>query len=391
MLNSAIAETGVRPLHFAKIQTLAASLFVVISASSIANADNLRLCNAIDCRAGDIKAGLLTGTWKQECRKSEARAITYCQQSGGRIKYVCQAVCPKGAWPTSSNRDRPPTDENIQRAEAIMRALPADATPEMRDRAERQALRILGRYASYQRGVGVLHSVYERRRQMRRRHREMVRWARTLQNWAAPSGQRSFSAASPQRRSQMASAMAALIVNSMARSEHETGLETGAIPIVAKLVDDLAGMGADVAKFMKKFRMERGLQYINRGAQMLRAADSAARLKAGDEKSARKFASDFMRLLPNNAAPGYTGPASALVQDNVVWTRRMTEASTDGVRIVTDAMKSGKVNTSNLDALHQRLAKLKKGPWTKDSFKRVIKETVEDVPVVGYIADMFSE
>jgi hypothetical protein len=355
-----------------------------------ARAGNLELCNAIDCRASEISAGLLTGPWKQACRKSEASAISYCQQSGGQIKYVCQTVCPAGAWPTNSNRNKPPIDENLRKAEAIMRALPANASAEMRDKAELKALRILGRYAAYQRGMGVLHNVFKRRRQMQKQHRQLIRLAKTLNKWGAPRGGASFNAANPQKRSQMATAMAALIVQSMAQSEYDTGMGRSAFPTVIKLIDDLAGLGADAAKFMQKYRFERGLKYINRGAQVLRAADSASKLKAGDEASARKFASDFMRLLPNNAAPGYSGPASALVQDNVVWTRSMTEASTDGLKIVTNAMKTGKVNSSNVDSLNQRLAKLKKGPWTKESFNRVIKETVEDVPGVGYVVDMFS-
>ena len=61
-----------------------------------ADAGNLEMCNAIDCRASEISAGLLTGPWKQACRKSEEAAIAYCHQSGGQIKHVCQAVCPKG-------------------------------------------------------------------------------------------------------------------------------------------------------------------------------------------------------------------------------------------------------------------------------------------------------
>jgi len=371
-------------------------LFVYLAAMSVAAPTawaGVEICGYINCRAGEIKAGLLTGPWRQECSRSEETIRKQCLESAGASFGVCQAVCPDNAWPQESNRDKPPVNDALNEIMAMLSALPPDATPEQRRAAKLRALSILEKAGQLDKGNGAafVARFFGTKEQLRESQTALERAAARLRDWTA-SGASPFSAMNQQTRRDEAARTSADLLQSLQQAEDATGLGKSVYHTVAKVIDDLTGMGADVRKYLQGGqRVDPRVEYLNRVAQGVRAVESARQLKAEDEKSARNFAEDWLRMLPSTAAPGYTGPASALAGDIVVWTRQMFETSTRGLEIVRDAMETGNVDTARVKAMEDRMNTLRTGPWSKDTFGRVVKEYVEDIPVVGKIADLLSD
>lgn len=96
-------------------------------------------------------------------------------------------------------------------------------------------------------------------------------------------------------------------------------------------------------------------------------------------------------MLPEGMAKGYSGPASALAQENIIWTRKMFEASTDALNVVRDAIRDGRLDLERLHPVEERMKALQKGPWTGDTVRHVVKAYVNDVPVVGPMFDLLAD
>lgn len=348
------------------------------------------ICALVECRGDFIDAGLLTGSWVEACHKSHIEARRSCIENSGDPAKIsrCLHVCDADSWPTNENFDKSPHRIALERARKRAESVDVTKANSVRAAMRRKLLDILQKAGRYEQksGAALLANAFA----VDRAYRGSIE-ALDVSNKLLRKAGGEFDAYSPEKRKQWAETMYSLLMSAMTFSDDAAGLQNARVREAAIVVDDLSGLGIDIASFKNaSVNGERGvatLRFFERIARGARAVSSASDLKAKDEQSARKFAQDWLRLLPAKAAPGYSGPASALVEDIVVWDAKMFDASTDGLATVRDAMKTGKLDQARVTQFENYLNDLKKGPFTRDTLKRTVQEYVEDLPVLGKIAD----
>lgn len=81
--------------------------------------------------------------------------------------------------------------------------------------------------------------------------------------------------------------------------------------------------------------------------------------------------------------PGLAGPGWPMLRDGLVWNSELADANAEGVRIVEDAIRNGRVDEERLRRLDARLRFLARGPWNRDTLRDMLASVCSLVPGTG--------
>lgn len=121
--------------------------------------------------------------------------------------------------------------------------------------------------------------------------------------------------------------------------------------------------------------------------QVADLADDAAGIADGDAQAAENFINGFMDMIPPNLAPAMAGPLRAAFVDQQRWQQEMTQAATDGLNTVADAIETGRFDHERFQEIADRLEDLGRGPWGGDTARDAIRRWCGHLPIGSSVCE----
>lgn len=150
--------------------------------------------------------------------------------------------------------------------------------------------------------------------------------------------------------------------------------KTAAAKNLPQVREAIALFGGEKAKAVSE-----ALGKLEKATELYDKAEAAAK---GDPDAVNELARTLAGMVPAPVAPSLAGPPKIAFNELTDWDKEMYEVSAEGVYIVEDAIKKGRVDTERLAKVTQKLEDLRRGPWDGDTAREFAKSWCDKLPPV---------
>ena len=161
----------------------------------------------------------------------------------------------------------------------------------------------------------------------------------------------------------------------------DTTMRKAKIGKVSDLISSATGDPKDGKRFMDSLSWMKAAKV---------AVDTLGDFENAKREDVTKLAALYVSKMSGGVGKLMQNPATHLAIDNVVWTREMFQASTEGMNIVADAIRTGHFDHERYAAVVATIQSLAKGPWDAGTAKRYLKELCKEITLLdGWCNDLF--
>lgn len=126
---------------------------------------------------------------------------------------------------------------------------------------------------------------------------------------------------------------------------------------------------------------------LGRIAAAAKLARAAPNLAEADEKAAKEFIDNFVKMAGPNPAFALNPGGVVMLRDLLVHNQQMFNESAKALNLVADAIETGRFDSEAYAKISDRLNELSKGPWGSDTAKDVLKSLCKAIPIAGAWCD----
>lgn len=121
--------------------------------------------------------------------------------------------------------------------------------------------------------------------------------------------------------------------------------------------------------------------------EMADLAEDAEAVADGDAQATEDFINDVAGMIPPSLSPAMASPLGTAFAHQQRWQQEMTQAATDGLNTVADAIETGHFDEERFREISDRLEELSRGPWGEETARDAVRQWCGHLPIGSEVCE----